>query len=397
MIDIESDHLPLTACPEPGGKIPVAGPWVTQLEIDYVARAAATDWYEGAAQSVGQFERAFASYVGVDHALAVPHCTSALHLALCALGVGAGDEVIVPDITWVATAAPVFYVGATAVFADVDVDTWCVTAATIERCITPRTKAIITVDLYGAIPDMDQIRDLASRHGVHVIEDAAQAIGGERGGVRAGRFGVFGTFSFHGSKTLTTGEGGMLVTDDPEGFARVASLRDHGRAPGSQKYFVTTEIGYKYRMSSLQAAFGLAQLERIDELIAKKRQIFSWYEERLGRVEGVSLNAEAPGSTNTYWMVTAVVDRAFGLTTRQLMDELDRANIESRPFFHPLSSLPAFAAVPDAVVAASRNVVAHDISQRAVNLPSALLLSEAQVDRVCAALTAVLRQAGDRA
>ena len=396
MTDREHHHHPATVCPEPRGKIPVAGPWVTQLEIDYVARAAALDWYEEAAQSVAQFEQAFASYVGVAHALAVPHCTSALHLALCALGIGEGDEVIVPDITWVATAAPVFYVKALPVFADVDAATWCVTAASIERCITPRTKAIITVDLYGAIPDMAEICDLARRRGLHVIEDAAQSIGGERDGIRAGAFGAFGTFSFHGSKTLTTGEGGMLVTDDPDGFARVASLRDHGRAPGSHKYFMTTEIGYKYRMSSLQAAFGLAQLERIEELVTKKRQIFSWYRDRLGGLDGVSFNAEATGSTNTYWMVTAVVDRRYGLMTRNLMDQLDDANIESRPFFLPLSSLPAFAAVPDSTPAAIRNVVAHDISQRAVNLPSALLLSESQVDRACTAFTAVLRQATER-
>jgi perosamine synthetase len=375
-------------------RIPVAGPWVTDLEVRYVAEAAANDWYGNAGQSVGRFERAFAEHVGVGHALAVPHCTSALHLSLLALGVSEGDEVIVPDITWVATAAPVYYVGAVPVFADVDPATWCVTAATLEACITERTRAIITVDLYGAVPDMDEIRAMADRRGIPIIEDAAEAIGATWKGAQAGSFGALGTFSFHGSKTLTTGEGGMLVTDDADHYARVSFLRDHGRAPGSHKYFLTTEVGYKYRMSSLQAAFGLAQLERIDDLITRKRDIFRWYAERLADVPGVQLNHELAGSTNTYWMVTAVVDPSYGLSTRGLMDALDEFAVESRPFFHPLSSLPAFASAPDCARAAAHNTVSYDISARAVNLPSALMLTEAQVDRACQALRTVLDRAG---
>jgi perosamine synthetase len=371
-------------------RIPVAGPWVTDREIQYVSAAAANDWYSRAGESVGKFERAFAEHVGVRHGLAVPHCTAALHLALMALNVGPGDEVIVPDITWVATAAPVYYVGATPTFADIDPVTWCVTAETIAACITPRTKAIITVDLYGGMPNMDEISALAEAHGIPIIEDAAEAAGAEWKGVKAGGLGKIGTFSFHGSKTLTTGEGGMFVTDDADIQARVLFLRDHGRPPGSHRFFTTTEVGYKYRMSSLQAAFGLAQLERIDELITRKRQIFGWYADRLADVPGIELNAETPGSLNTYWMVTAVVDASYGLTTVDLMDALLADDIESRPFFHPLSALPAFAGAPDAIPAQTRNVVSYDISPRAINLPSALILTEAQVDRVCASFRATL-------
>ena len=379
--------------PPPDQRIPVAGPWVTDLEIRYVTEAATNDWYAQGGASVGRFERAFAEYIGVGHAVAVPHCTSALHLALLALGVGEGDEVIVPDITWVATAAPVYYVGAVPVFADVDRDTWCVTAETIEACITPRTKAIITVDVYGGMPDMDAVTEVATRHGIPIIEDAAEAIGADWKGGLAGSFGQASTFSFHGSKTLTTGEGGMFLTNDPDINARVLFLRDHGRPPGSHRYFTTTEVGYKYRMSSLQAAFGLAQLERVDELIERKRQIFRWYAERLGDEPTITLNAEAPGSKNTYWRITAVVDRALGLTTRAMMDALDAEAIESRPVFHPLSALPAFAGAPDAAAAAQRNVVSYDLSDRAINLPSALLLTEAHVDRVCNAFLEVVRRA----
>ncbi len=376
----------------PTDRIPIAGPWITEHEIAYVTQAAESDWYGQATRSLGNFERAFAERVGVDHAIAVPHCTAALHLALLALEIGVGDEVIVPDITWVATAAPVIYVGATPTFADIDPATWCMTAEAVERCITPRTKAILVVDLYGGMPDMHAISAVAAAHGIPIIEDAAEAAGAVWKGAAAGSFGVAGAFSFHGSKTLTTGEGGMLVTNDDAVQARALSLCDHARPPGSRRDFATTGIGYKYRMSSLQAAFGLAQLERLDELIAKKRQIFGWYADRLGHIPGLALNVEAPGSLNTYWMVTAVIDRAYGLTTPRVMEELLIEGIESRPFFRPLSSSPGFDQTPEARAAAARNTVAYDISPRAVNLPSALILREEQVDRVCAAVESLLRR-----
>jgi perosamine synthetase len=371
-------------------RIRVAGPWVTEREVRYVAEAAANDWYANAGASVGRFERAFAEFLGVSHAVAVPHCTSAIHLALLALGVGPGDEVIVPDITWVATAAPIHYVGAQPVFADIDAETWCLTAETIERCLTPATKAIIVVDLYGAVPDMSEIGALAERYGIPIVEDAAQAAGAEWKSEPAGSLGAIGTFSFHGSKTLTTGEGGLLATDDSAVHERVLFLRDHGRPVGAHHTFMSTEIGYKYRMSSLQAAFGLAQLERIDELVGRKREIFRWYSERLAEVSGVSLNVEAAGTLNSYWMVTAVLSADYGLSASDVMEHLLEDEIETRPFFHPLSALPAFQNVPDAPLAHERNTVSYDISPRGINLPSALILTESDVDRVCSRLIALL-------
>jgi perosamine synthetase len=373
-------------------RIPVAGPWITDREVRYVADAAANDWYGRAGESLRRFERAFAEHVGVKHAIGVPHCTAALHLAMLAFEVGPGDEVIVPDATWAATAAPIFYVGATPVFADVDPVTWCVTAESIERNITVRTKAIIVVDLYGAIPDMPAIEALARRHGIPILEDAAQSIGADLGGRKAGSFGDIATFSFHGTKTVTTGEGGMLVTDRTDLYERCAFLRDHGRTPEGFRHFEVTEVAYKYKMSGLQAAFGLAQLERLEELITRKREIFSWYRHRLEDVSGLSLNVEPPGMRNTYWMVTMVIDRAWGLNNRQMMEHFDRREIDTRPFFPPLSSLPAFAATNDARLARSRNVVAYDLGPRGLNLPSALMLEEAQVDRVCTAVRELLTQ-----
>ena len=192
-------------------RIPVSGPWITQKEIDYVTNAVTNAWYANANIYNERFEKAFAEYIGVKFAISLPSCTSAIHLSLLSLGVGAGDEVIVPDLTWIATSAPISYVGASPVFADVDEKTWCLSAESFEQLIGPKTKAIIPVDLYGGTPDMDNICEVAQRHGIAVIEDAAEAIGSEYKGRKAGSFGDTGVFSFHGSKTLVTGEGGMLL------------------------------------------------------------------------------------------------------------------------------------------------------------------------------------------
>lgn len=363
-------------------RIPVAGPWITQREIDYVTDAVTNAWYANANKYHDCFERAFANYLGVRYAVSLPSCTSGIHLALLAYGVRPGDEVIVPDATWIASAAPITYVGAVPVFADIDPATWCLTPESFEKNISPRTRAVIPVDLYGSMPDMDVIMDIATGCGIHVIEDAAEAIGSEYHGRKAGSLGEVGVFSFHGSKTLTTGEGGMLVTDSEAVLKRVVKLRDHGREPGDIMFF-NTEVGYKYKMSSMQAALGLAQLERIAELVARKRQIFAWYHERLASVPGFTLNAEPPGTLNSYWMVTLVLDPCLGIDKRQLMKTLTARGIDIRPFFHPLSSLPAFKDQAQALRAAGRNSVAYRIGAHAINLPTALQLTERQVDQVC--------------
>lgn len=370
-------------------RIPVAGPSITQREIDYVTDAVATAWYADAGKYHAKFEAAFAGYLGVPHAMALPSCTSAIHLALLALGVGPGDEVIVPDVTWIASAAPVTYVGATPVFADIDAETWCMSAESFRECVTTRTKAVIPVDLYGGMPDMDEIVRLAAAREIPVIEDAAEAVGSEWRGRKAGSLGTIGVFSFHGSKTLTTGEGGLLVTRDEKLMRRAQVLRDHGRQPGDRLFF-NTEIAHKYKMSALQAALGLAQLERIDELVAMKRRLFDWYREELGAVRGVRLNAEPPGTKNSYWMITVVLDPVLGVSKADLMARLDAKDIDTRPFFHPLSSLPAYAGRPEAEAAKKRNRVGYAVSRHGVNLPSALNLTREQVAYVCEALRSAI-------
>jgi perosamine synthetase len=372
-------------------RIPVSGPSITQKEIDYVADATANAWYSQANMYNERFESAFAAYIGTRFASALPSCTSAIHLALLALGIGPGDEVIIPDVTWIASAAPISYVGATPVFADIDPQTWCLAAGSVADCLTPRTKAIIPVDLYGNMPDMGALCEIAARAGLAIVEDAAEAIGSEYQGRKAGSFGNAGVFSFHGSKTLTTGEGGMLVTDNEAFYRRVLFLRDHGRKPG-EKLFFNTEIGYKYKMSSMQAALGLAQLERIEELIEYKRKIFDWYAAELGDLRGITLNDQPPAIKNTYWMVTVILDPSYAIEKDDLVQSMSAASIDCRPFFRPLSSLPAYAHTEQAQQAQARNSISYRLSPYGINLPCGMNMTEEKVGYVCAALKRILRQ-----
>ncbi|MDA0587380.1 MAG: DegT/DnrJ/EryC1/StrS family aminotransferase [Planctomycetota bacterium] len=374
-------------------RIPVAGPSITQREIDYVTDAVTTCWYGEANKYHAKFEQAFAEYIGVRHAVSLPSCTSAIHLSLAALGVGPGDEVIVPDVTWIASAAPISYVGATAVFADIDERSWCLSPQSFETCITKNTKAVIVVDLYGSMPEMARIREIAARHGIAVVEDAAEAFGSQIGDRMAGSFGDTGVFSFHGSKTMTTGEGGMLVTDRDDLFERACFLRDHGRVPGDVNFF-NHEVAFKYKMSSMQAALGLAQVERAEELVGRKREIFSWYEASLAALPGVSLNATLPGTTNSYWMSTIVLDSSIGLDKVEFGRALAARGVDTRPFFHPLSSIPAYQHDAEAAKARTRNVASYQLSPCGVNLPCGLSLTREQADFVCDQVRAVLAECG---
>ena len=370
-------------------RIPIAGPSISQREIDYATDAATNGWYVNAGEYPRRFEEAFADYLGVKHAVSLPSCTSGLHLALAALGIGPGDEVIVPDLTWIASAAPVQYVGATPVFADVDEQTWCLSPDSVLACLTKNTKAILPVDLYGGMPDYSALRGIADKHGLKIIEDAAEAIGSEFGGSKAGTLGDVAVFSFHGSKTFTTGEGGMIVTDDDDLNARVLHLCDHGREPGDV-YFRNTEVAFKYKMPPVAAAIGLGQVERAEELVARKREIFEWYREGLAGMKGLTLNYEPADTKNTYWMVTAVLDPMCDMPKEELMAELDQEGIDGRPMFYPLSSLPAYEGQSEAVLAAQRNKVSYRLSPWGINLPSALCLERAQVERVVKTLCLLL-------
>lgn len=248
--------------------------------------------------------------------------------------------------------------------------------------LSERTKAVIAVDLYGGFPDLVALETLCAAHDVPMIEDSAEAAGGRHAGRPAGAFGRMSTFSFHGSKTLTTGEGGMVLSDDDRLHERMLFLRDHGRLPGDVS-FRSVEVAWKYKMSELQAALGRVQLDRLEELIDRKRTIFGWYADRLDG-SGIALNVERDDDRATYWMVTVVFDRDAGVGADAIAAAMAAENIATRPFFPPLSSLPAYADAADAARAAVSNPVSYDLAERAINLPSALTLTEDQVDRVCA-------------
>jgi len=356
-------------------KIYYAKPSITELEVQYAADAARNGWGEHCYDYITRFEQAFRDYLGVDYALATSSCTGALHLGLSALGIGPGDEVIIADINWVASIAPVVYVGAKPVFVDILPDTWCIDPMRAKKAITSKTKAIIAVHLYGSLCEMEELRSIADEHRLFLIEDAAEALGSEYRSQKAGSMGALGTFSFHGTKTVTTGEGGMLVTNNRSLYEKAVQLNNHGRNPLNPKQFWAEVIGHKYKMSNLQAAVGCAQMERIEELVKRKREIFRLYSKELLSLPGIRMNVEKPGTRNSYWMPTIVFDQSVTFDRTKLLRRFRINNIDGRVFFYPLSSLPVFTPVHD-------NSVSYGIYCRGVNLPSYHDIHEDDIQRV---------------
>ncbi|MEP3436844.1 MAG: DegT/DnrJ/EryC1/StrS family aminotransferase [Hoeflea sp.] len=365
-------------------RIAYTKPSITELEVEYATDAARNGWGARCYDYIHRLERDFAAHLGVTHAIATSSCTGALHLGLAALGVGPGDEVILADSNWIASCAPVLHLGAKPVLVDILEETWCLDPALVEAAITPRTKAIIAVHLYGSLCDMDGLMEIGARHGIAVIEDAAEAIGSAWGERRAGSRGSFGTFSFHGTKTMTTGEGGMFVTSDRDLFERVTTLSNHGRDASEPRQFFPTVTGYKFKMANIAAAIGCAQVDRIAELIAGKRRIMARYRDLLTDLDGIALNAEPEGTTNGYWMPTAVFDRDTGVTREKLIAAFQDANIDARVFFWPLSDLPMFDPRPE-------NANARDIAGRAINLPSYHDMNELAQARVADVIAGLLK------
>ncbi len=357
-------------------------PSITELEVRYAADAAANGWGDRCYEYIHRFEELSNQHLGVKYAIATSSCTGALHMGLVALGVGPGDEVILADTNWIATAAPITYLGAKPVFVDILPDTWCLDPQRVREAITPKTKAIIAVHLYGNLCEMDELMTIGEQHGIPVIEDAAEAIGSVYHGKRAGSIGKFGAFSFHGTKTITTGEGGMFVTNDAVLFGNVLTLSNHGRARGQTKQFWPDMVGFKYKMSNVQAAIGCGQMERIEKLIARKREIFDYYRERLSVLAGASLNREREGTTIGAWMPTVVFERGAGVTRESMQAAFAAENIDARVFFHPLSSLSMFEE-------RRSNVVSWDIPERAINLPSYHDLTRDEQDRIIVTLISV--------
>ena len=362
-------------------------PSITDLEVGYATDAATRGWGESCYEYIERFEHEFARYIGVQFAIATSSCTGALHMGMAALGIGAGDEVILADSNWVATAAPIFHLGAKPVLVDILPDSWCLDPDLVEKAITRRTKAIVAVHLYGNLCDMDELLAIGARHGIPVIEDAAEAIGSVYRDSRAGSMGKFATFSFHGTKTMTTGEGGMFVTSDPELCENVLTLSNHGRDRKEVRQFWPEKIGFKYKMSNIQAAIGCAQLERIDVLTRRKRKIFHDYRDAFSDIQSLAMNPEPDGMINGAWMPTVVFSKDSGVTQEQLLAAFREANADARVFFWPLSSLPSFESRPN-------NIFASEIPARAINLPSYHDMSEGDIGRIVETLRNVCSKAG---
>lgn len=370
-------------------RIPYTKPSITELEIRYAGDAATNGWGDRCYDYIHRFEAQFREHLEVGHVIATSSCTGALHMGLAALGIKAGDEIILADTNWIASAAPITYLGARPVFVDILPDTWCLDPEQVEAAITSRTKAILAVHLYGNLCDVDRLLAIGERYGLPIIEDAAEAIGSVYRGRPAGSIGKFGVFSFHGTKTITTGEGGAFVTNDPELYALALTLSNHGRAQNQEKQFWPEMVGFKYKMSNIQAAIGCAQMERIGNLIDRRRDILERYKQRLCHLPGVSMNPQPPGTINGAWMPTAVFAREAGVSREQLQAAFREENIDARVFFWPLSSLPMFEPKPG-------NINAWSIPERAINLPTYHDISDVELERVCNVISRCLESSARR-
>ena len=317
-----------------------AGPSISGLEVRYVTDAVKNGWNFHFRDYIERLENAFARYIGVKYALTLSSGTAALHMSMLGLGIGRGDEVIVPETTFVASANVVRYVGAKPVFVDVERDSWCIDPKKIEKLITKHTKAIMPVHIYGNVSDMNPIQKIAKKHKLFLVEDACPSLGATYNGKKTGNLSDVAAFSFQGAKIAVAGEGGMLVTNNEEIYKLAKYYSNDAKDPN--RIFWHTDIGYMNRMSNTQAALGLAQLERNDEFVEKKRKIFNWYNKRLGDIDGISLNTERKGTKNIYWMSSIVLNKNFGKTRDQIRDELKKRLIDTRPFFYPVSMFPMY-------------------------------------------------------
>lgn len=364
----------------PKKSILTAGPSITQKEINYVTDAIKHGWNEHYADYIDRFEKAFAHYIGVKYALTTSGGTGALWLGLAALGIGQGDEVIIPEITYFACSDVVMLLGAKPVFVDILKDTWCIDPEKLEKAISKKTKAIMPVYLYGNLCEMDEIMRIAKKYNLFVVEDACPAIGSVYKGRKPGGFGHCAAFSFQGAKIMVTGFGGMFVTNNKKLYEKVSYLNNHGEEP--KRKFWQTSVGYTFEMPNYAAALGLAQLERIEKFVTKKRRIFDWYYKRLHHIDGISMNFERARTKSNRWMTSIILDEKFKYTRDELIKKLKEYNIDSRPFFYPSSMFPMYKE--------QNTPVAHHVGLNGINLPSGLMRTEEEIDYVYRVLKKLL-------
>ncbi|MBI5206740.1 MAG: DegT/DnrJ/EryC1/StrS family aminotransferase [Candidatus Firestonebacteria bacterium] len=354
-------------------KIPVSEPFLGGNELKYVTDCIKTNWISSIGTYVTKFEDMFKKFCGTKYALATSNGTVALHLAIEVLGIKSGDEVLVPDLTFVATANIVTYAKAKPVFVDIDPVTWTIDIKDMEKKITKNTKAVIPVHLYGHPANMKEIVVLCRKYNLKIIEDAAESHGALFNGKCVGSFGDFGAFSFYGNKIITTGEGGMLVTNSNKLYQEAKLLRNHGMS--EKKKYWHPRIGYNYRMTNIQAAIGVAQMENINKIISRKRKIASLYNKLLKDIQGITTPAEASWAFNVYWMYSILVNKEYGMNSVQLQKKLDLSGIETRPFFYPLHNMPSYET-------REKFPVTERISSQGINLPSSPLLKDEEIEYI---------------
>lgn len=362
-------------------RIPVYQPDLSGREREYVLECLDSTWISSKGRFIQEFEDGFAHFAGVPHAISVCNGTVALHLALLALGIGPGDEVIVPSLTYIASINAIRYVGATPVFCESLPDTWQMDPADVEQRITPHTRAVMAVHLYGGACEMPRLAALCEQYGLKLVEDCAEAIGTRLDGSHVGTFGDVATFSFFGNKTITTGEGGMVVCKDITLDSLLRRLRGQGLA-ANREYWHDI-VGYNYRMTNICAAIGLAQLERIDHILDRKTRLAKRYHVALASTD-LAFQATRPGETSSYWMVTVLTPRASDRDP--LRAALANANIETRPVFHPAHTMPMYRAGELSLP------VAEDIAARGINLPSWHDLPDAHLADIATAIANYSRE-----
>jgi perosamine synthetase len=360
-------------------KIPVCAPKIGEGEVEYVIKCIRSGWVSGVSKFVEEFEEKFANYCGCKYGVATNSGTTALHLALVTLNIKTGDEVIIPTFTMIATANAVTYTGAKPVLVDAELSTWNIDTSKIEDKITKRTKAIMPVHTYGHPVDLDPIVELAKKYDLYIVEDAAESHGAEYKGKKTGCIGDIGCFSFYANKIITTGEGGMIVTNNEELAEKARWLRAHAFGKHG-KHFYHEALGFGYRMSALQAALGLAQLEHIDEFISIRRNNAKLYNSLLSELgEKIALPPEAPWAKNVYWMYSILIQDNFGISRDELMKRLELEGIETRTFFYPIHVQPIY----EKQYRGEHFPVADELSRKGINLPSGNNLTANEVTYVC--------------
>jgi len=362
--------------------IPVAEPLLDERALSYVQEAVRTGWISSEGWFIAEFERRWAEYCGVSHGVAVCNGTVAIEVAMAALALPPGSEVILPSFTIISCVAAVLRAGCRPVLVDCEPDTWCLDVAEVERKITGKTRAVMPVHIYGHMAEMNPLAELARKFGLAIVEDAAEAHGAEYHGRRAGGIGTMGCFSFYANKIVTTGEGGMVVTGDAKLAERVRSLRN--LCFRRDQRFLHTELGHNFRMTNLQAAVGLAQVERVEDHVMRKRRMAARYGERLREMPGIQLPVERPGVKNVYWMYGIVLEDSVPFDAGAFGARLKDHGVDSRPFFLGMHEQPVLHEL--GLFIGERYPITERLARRGLYLPSGLGLGEAEIDTVCAAV-----------